>query len=402
MKFEIKYCYEINCPEWDSFVEENGGEIFQTSTWAKKELKYNNWKSIRFYVKNDKSLVAGCQILIINDLLFGNIGYIIAGPCFKIKTPELMSLVVKEIKTSVQLLNLSYLIIQPNYKEHELAPFLENEKFEPNSSQFHIYPPFKYIPVPGDTLFLDLSLSFEELLKQMNENRRRGIKKGLKSPLKIKLGGRDDLKSYYDLFLFTVSRNIYTDPITQKNVVWTPMITYDELFHIWDELSPHGWVKLFLGYVEDELICGALTYSFGKIFQYQHWGWNRKYSEYHIPDAMHWEMIQWAKTNGFEYYDFCEIDKDIANAFRSGEPMTEALKKKYFVGATLFKIQFGGITISYPKEYIYFSNKMNHLLETSRDDLIHLTKLYKDFYWGGKNFFRDHQVNFPCCETFFL
>ena len=399
MEFEIEYCYEKNSPKWDAFVEEICGDVLQTSAWANKELKYHKWRSVRFYVNVGKTLVAGCQITIINDLLFRNIGLVNTGPCFKIKTPVLMDLVVKELKKSVQTLNLSYLIVQPNYNEHDLIPFLENEKFE---SKIHNFPPFKYISPEPHTLFLDLSLSSDELLKQMNENRRRGIKKALKSPFQVKLGGREDLKTFYDLYQFTVSRHSYTHPITQKTVVWTPAIAYEELYHIWDELSSRGWVKLFLGLVENEVICVALTNPFGKTFQYQHWGWNGKYSEYHVSDAMQWEMIQWAKTNGFRYYDFCEIEKDIFDAIRSDEPIPEELKKRVFFGPTMFKMQFGGNIISYPDVYVYYSDKVKHLLDNSSEELMHLIKHYKDFYWGTKNFSRDHQINFLGYENFFI
>ena len=399
MVFEIEYCHEKICPKWDAFLYDNGGDVLQTSAWANKELKYHKRNSIRFFVKTGNILIAGCQILIINDFLLGNIGVVVTGPCFKIKTPEVMNLVVKEIKKNVQMLNLSFLIIQPHYKEHDLIPFLENEKFELTIYQL---PPFKFCLTDEHTLLLDLSLSSDDLLKQMNENRRRGIKKGMKTPLQVKLGDRNDLKSFYDLYHYTVTRRKYTNPVTQKTVVLTPIIAYDELCHLWDEFDARAWVKLFLGTVDNEIICGSLSYLFGRTFQYQLWGWNGKYSEYHISDAMQWKMIQWAKTNGFQYYDFCEIDKDVAEAFRSGEPIPEDLQERIFFGPTIFKIQFGGNIISYPDVYVYYSDKMKHMIETETDEFLHLMMLYKDFYWSVKNFSRNHKVIFPCCETFFL
>jgi hypothetical protein len=45
---------------------------------------------------------------------------------------------------------------------------------------------------------------------------------------------------------------------------------------LWDELSPYGWVKLFLGTVEDEIICGNLVFSFGKTFRGKKWGWKQE------------------------------------------------------------------------------------------------------------------------------
>ena len=389
-KFEIVYCHEKINSGWDAFVDGINGDVRQTSAWANYEFIYQGWRAIRFYVKNEKTIVAGCQISIVNDLLLGNIGLVRRGPCFKIKTPEVINLVVKEIKKNVQILNLSYLMINPDYQEHDLAPFLESEEF---GSKFPNIPPYKYSPY-YHTSFLDLSLSSDDLLNQMKSDRRKGIRKGLKGPLEVKLGGRDDLKVFYDLYNFTVANHKYTDPITQKTIDWFPSIAPDEVYHIWDELSPRGWIKLFLGIVEGEIICANLVFTFGKIFRTSNWGWNGKYGEYHISDAIHWEMIQWAKTNGFQYYDFCQIDPTIAEAYHSSEPMPEALKAKNFYGPTMFKLRFGGNIITYPGLYVCYSDKMKHLIETSSDELSHLLKLSKDLYWGTKYFFRNHQINF--------
>ena len=387
----IEYNYDKICNEWDGFVNKIKGDVLQTSAWGNYEFIYHNWRPVRFFVKSENTIIAGCQIFIINDFIFGNVGLILAGPCFINKTSELMVLVVKELKKTISVFNLSYLMIQPNYKEHDLIPFLESEEFKPKISYL---PPFIYHSVSPYTLFLDLNLSNENLLKQMNENRRRGIKKGLKSPFKVKLGHREDLKTFYDLYNYTVTRQNYTNPTTGKVISMLPIISSDEFEYMWNELYPFGWIKLFLGTVEDETICGALTFPFGNTFQYQLWGWNGKYSEYKISDVMQWEMIQWAKNNGFQIYDFCEIDNDIAKVIRSGEPIPDSFKEKFFYGPTVFKLQFGGNIIEYPKMYACYSEKLKHIIETSKEDLTNLIKLYKDFYWGAKNFSNDHQVNF--------
>jgi len=392
---EIEYCHEKNNPLWDDFVQEIDGEVVQTSLWANYEYKYYKINAVRFFVKDQGTIVAGCQISILNDELFGNIGLVRLGPCFNTKTPELMKLVVSELKNSIQILNLSFLLVYPNYNEHDLNPFLENEKFEKKFSN-RAHPPYKLFQISDATLFLDLSLSTEDILKQMRRMRRRGIKKGLDSPVKIKHGERDDLKTFYDLYIFTVRSHKYIDPIThEKTVDRFPVIeSYQELCQMWDELSPKGWVKLFLGTVEDEIICGVLVFPFGKIFRNEFWGWNLKYPEYHISDAIHWEMIQWAKTNGFHYFDFVQINISVADAFYSNEPMPDSLKALNFYGPTIFKLEFGGSIIKYPGEYICYSNKMKHLIDSSEDELKNLMKTYHSFYWAKKNFFRDRPINF--------
>jgi len=163
-----------------------------------------------------------------------------------------------------------------------LIPFLVKEKFE--LMQFNL-PPFSVLYPPSDTLFLDLNPSLEDIFKQIEITRRRGIKKGLESPFKVRLGGRDDLKFFYDLFNFSCRKHKYTDPVTQKKVDMYTFIEYDELYKMWDELAPYGLINLFLGTVEDEVICATLNFPVGNIFRAGYWGWNLKYAEYHISEA---------------------------------------------------------------------------------------------------------------------
>ena len=386
---KIEYCHKKINTEWDAFVNENDGDISQTSVWGNYDFQYKGWRNIRFFITSGGNIVAGCQINIINDHLLGDIGLVQYGPCFKIKTPEVMRLVVQEFKKNVQILDLAYLMLFPDYREHDLTPFLKSENFEP---KLPYLPPYRITTIKDDTLFLDLTLTTDDLLKQMKSMRRRGIQKGLKSPFKVKHGARDDLKGFYDLYNCTVARHPYTDPSTKKTIDWYPLIdSYEELCRIWDELSPYGWIRLFLGTVEDEVICGALAHPFGKTFRYYHWGWNGKYGEYHISDTIQWEMIRWAKENGFQQYDFCEIDKIVAEAFLSSEPMTEDVTTRYFYGPTMFKLQFGGYVVNYPGIYVFYSDKIKHLKENVRDDFSQLLQLSRDFFWSTKRFFRRHQ-----------
>ena len=390
MEFEIEYCHEKLNPQWDDFVNQANAEVIQTTAWANYEYEYMGRHAVRFYVKNEGTIIAGCQISIVTDKLLGDVGLVRSGPCFITKTPELMILVVSELKKSIQIFNLAYLMVYPDYKEHDLIPFLEREKFVVRFPFFH--PPYRGNVKTIGTLFLDLSLSTEGLLNQMHNMRRRGIKKGLNSPFQVKHGGRDDLKVFFDLYHSTVRKNKFTDPNTNKTTDWYPEIeSYRELCQIWDNLFPYGWVKLFLGTVDDEVICGALTFPFGKIFRYTQWGWNGKYDKYHISDAIQWEMIQWAKSNGYQYYDFCEINLKVAEAYHSSEPIPEALKATRFYGPTMFKLHFGGIIIKNLGEYVCYSNKMKYLIDTSVNDLEQLFDKYWDFFWAEKNFFRDRQ-----------
>jgi len=393
MKYEINYCQEKINHQWDTFVNENDGELFQTTAWANYDLKFYGRNTARFYVKESETIVGGCQITIFTDEILGKIGVVRSGPCFKVKTPELMSLIVKELKKCIKSLRLTYLIVTPDYSEYDLIPFFEREEFE--TQLFPNLPPYKYSTLRENVLYLDLNPSIDEIFKQIDRQRRRRIRRGLESPFKVKFGGREDLKTFFDLYMFTARKHKYTDPITNKKIDYLPTKdSYEEYCILWDELAPKGWIKLFLGTVEDEIICANLVYSFGKTFRLADWGWKLKYKEYHISDVMYWEMIQWAKTNSFQNFDFYYINPIIAETYKSSAPIPESLKELSTYGPTIYKMSFGGTIMNAPGIFIYYSDEMKHLIETSSDDLQQLLKLYKDFYWRKLNFFRDRDINF--------
>ena len=389
--FKIDWCHEKINPVWDAFVEEVNGDIAQTSAWTHYEYQHFGWRTVRFIVKNDEQMVAGCQITIIHDDLLGNIGLVRSGPSFKVKPPELLSLAAKELKNSIQTLNLTYLMVSPDYYEHDLVPFLEDEQF---GTKFPNLPPYKDLSFKGATLVLDLTLSTDDLLTQMKSSRRQGIRKGMKSPFRVRPGGREDLKVFCDLYHSSVRRRKYTDPVTNKTVDYYPSKDCDELYRMWDELAPKGWIQLFMGTVDDEVICGAMVFPFGKTLRGSTWGWNMKYPEYFVSETTQWEMIQWSKSKGMLYYDFVQIDPQVAEAYRSSGPMPEELKTNFFYGPTLFKLQFGGNILKAPGLFVGYSDEMKHLMETAGDELARLLKQSKDFYWAKKNFFRDRQVSF--------
>jgi len=104
-------------------------------------------------------------------------------------------------------------------------------------------------------------------------------------------------------------------------------------------------------------------------------------------------MIQWAKTNGYQYFDFFGIEANVAEALLSSGQIPEALKENSLYGATMYKLKFGGNIIKYPGSYMYYSDKMKHLKETSSDELENLMICYKKFYWAEKNFFRDRKAS---------
>jgi lipid II:glycine glycyltransferase (peptidoglycan interpeptide bridge formation enzyme) len=141
----------------------------------------------------------------------------------------------------------------------------------------------------------------------------------------------------------------HTEP-THKNV---------EFFYLlWDNMSPQGWFKLFLLEYESDVVCALVGFSVGDTFRYWKWGWSGEYPELNFSSVLIWKTIGWAKENGFRYFDFVQVDYDVALAMKEKKELTTELNNRSFSGPTQFKVRFGGELVSTPGVYVLFRNRM--------------------------------------------
>ena len=332
--------------EWDNFIDSLEGDIHQTSGWAKYELETKGWQSFRFYVKNKNEIIGGCKISIINIANIIKVGYVQYGPFVKLKTLQVYDIIAKEIKNFTKKHHLLYSAIAPNFSDEAIIGLLESNNFHKKE---RLLPPDIVVDT---TLMLNLDLSIEDIFNQMKDERKKKIRKGLKAPFNVRIGNKDDLKSFFELSTKTSSKFDNT-----------PMIdSLDKLHSLWDAFSEKERIALFLGEVEEKVICACLVFIFGNTFSDYYWGWNGEYSKYEIPSVIRWKTIQWAKEKSLKHYDFIQLDRESTNAILSSEPIPESIKNRSFFGPTFFKLKFGGNIVSYPDSYVYYPNKLKFIL----------------------------------------
>src|SRR5262249_26321926 len=54
---------------------------------------------------------------------------------------------------------------------------------------------------------------------------------------------------------------------------------------------------------QSKLVGGLLLLMFGRTVHYAYAGWSWKNQSLRVNDALHWQAIQYACSNGFRYYD---------------------------------------------------------------------------------------------------
>ncbi|NPA37616.1 MAG: GNAT family N-acetyltransferase [Chlorobi bacterium] len=345
-KYTIVICKNEKNDEWDNFASEIPGVYFeQISLWAVSN-KMLGWTTWRFYFKSESRIIAGAQVAFLNYPLAGKIGLVVQGPVILNEDTELLSIFIDEFKLFLKKNGFLYTAIVLPYKNEAYSNVFRQKGLSVKPEGL---PP---TAVVKDTLFIDLDRDDDSIWKNISPGRKRNIKKGLKAGPVFREGTKDDVKVFYDLMMAMCDRR-QTKP-THKNVKF--------FFELWDNMASKGWFKIFMLEYKGKAVCSLAGFAVGDTFRYWKWGWSGEYEEMNFSSVLIWKTIEWAKENGFRYFDFVQVDHYVAKAVNEHKELTDDLKNRSFAGPTLFKLRFGGELVSTPGIYILFKNKIIRFL----------------------------------------
>ena len=343
-----EYCQCHENPQWDAFVANiHGANYEQTSVWAEISIKNNFCNDYyRIIIYQEKTIIAGTQILIRNYGNYARIGIVSQGPCLPENTsPAVVDLLIREIKKSVHEKNLLYLAIDVFNHLQPLPSYLIKAGFK---KAIKALPPHPFIE---STAITDIAKTEAEIFKQFDPRRKRNIKTGCKLNFSIREGDRKDINIFFSLMKSTCKRR-GTKPIFRQ---------IDYFYSVWDRFHPKGWIKLYIAEVNQQPVCSVIGYTFGDTFRYEYWGWNGEYAREKITEAFQWKNMLTVKNMGFKYYDYVQLDPVVYKAILSKKEMTVAVKNRELYGATYFKLLWKGTIIDYPGVFTYYKNKLIHL-----------------------------------------
>lgn len=361
----IEYCQKKENPQWDTFISQiHGVNYEQTSVWAEACLK-NNFcdEHFRIILYKKNTILAGTQVLIRSYGKFAKIGIISQGPCLSAEvTPDIIDLLIREIKQSVRNKKLLYLTIDVfNYLNH-LPIFLLKAGFK---KAIKILPPQ---PIIESTTITDLTKPQEEIFKKFDYPRKRNIKSGLALDFTIREGERKDIAIFHKLVKDTCKRRDTRPFFTNINY----------FYNIWDLFQPKGWMKLYIAEVENNPVCALMSYTFGDTYRYEFWGWNGEYAKEKITETFQWKNILKAKEMGFKHYDYVQLDPVSYKAILSKKEIPEKIRNRELFGATYFKLRWGGAIIDYPGFYTFYRNEWVKIVMFLISKLLILNKHYKN------------------------
>jgi len=330
--YQVRLADAIADPEWDAFLSEvPGGHHVQTGLWAQVKATLG-WRVKRLVATQGERIVGGAQILIRTLPIVGSVGYVSKGPLLASHDPHLMALVIDGLKQMARAYRIQNLAVLPPDNGQTLARELPRRGFRPSAHELGV----------TATVRLDLTSDLDAILSQMKSKTRYNIRLGLRQGITVREGSEPDLPTFYQSLLATGQRQSFM-PYAQAY--------FSEM---WRALAPHGYIRLFVAEHKGQVLSTLLAIPFGDTVIYKKGTWCGRHKHLHPNEVVHWAAIQWAKAQGYRYYDLEGIDRQAATRLLAGEPLSTSMLKT----TTRFKLGFGGQVRLLPTTYDYVYNPL--------------------------------------------
>jgi len=328
--YEVGVSNEITDPSWDAFLAAAGGEYPQTSMWAqvKSESSYQTWRVI---ARQGSKIVGGSQLLV-RSLPIGAVGYMPLGPVLSCENSSLTRILVQQIRQLAKRERIRFLAVQAPWGSRTALAHLREGGFSEPSPEL----------VPTASVLIDLSSDLRLIFSQMSATTRKHLRRGEHNGIAVREGTCSDLLAFYSLACETADRHGFAAPHR------------DYFSTVWRAFAPGGHIKMFVVEIAGEPLSALLVIAFGNIVTCWRMGWSGKQPALYPNEAMHWAAIQWAKSQGYRYFDFGGISRELAKWVLAGGTtrVTQAYKANYF------KLGFGGQPRLLAEPLVYIHNPL--------------------------------------------
>lgn len=315
-------------PEWDAFVATvPGGHHVQTSLWAQVKAALH-WRAVRRIVKQNRTIVAGAQMLLRPLGPLAAVGYVTRGPLCATGHRAVLEALTSELIRSSKQYRVQYLVVQPCPGDETLGELLPRFGFDRAPMEL----------APSATILIDLEKDTEQLLKGMKRQTRQNVMRSQREGIRVREGTDQDISTFYQLYRATAHRQEF--------------LPYAEAYfaQMWRILKPAGNIQLMLAEYEGEAVSALLIASFGDRVVAKILGWSGREAARRPNEGVFWAAIQWAKSHRYRYFDMEGIKRTTAQALLQGQALSEAEQHS----PDFFKAGFGGQVQLYPEAYETF------------------------------------------------
>jgi lipid II:glycine glycyltransferase (peptidoglycan interpeptide bridge formation enzyme) len=315
---------------WDAFVAAApGGHHVQTSLWGKLKAS-EDWWPVRLLVRRDRDLVAGVQVLMRSLPWVGAIAYAPKGPVARSASPELSQVLLDGLDHVASVYRIRHLTVQPANDGHAFAGRLREAGYRPSDAAV----------APVATVQIDVRREPATILAGMRKNHRRYVRHGLRQGVEGRVGTDEDLEAFYRLVIATSRRHGFEPH------------PFGHFVELWRLFRPRGLVQLFVSEYRGQMVSGQLAIAFGDRVIAKNSGWNGEHGSLGPNHVMEWTTLQWARDNGYHYYDLEGIDVRAARIALAGESQPDQLRRKH----SFYKLGFGGEVVMFPGAHVRVPN----------------------------------------------
>ncbi|MGZ5529208.1 MAG: lipid II:glycine glycyltransferase FemX [Limisphaerales bacterium] len=313
---------------WDAFVARCPDPHFEQLSGFGLVKQAYGWKPFWVWAERDGKILGGAQILIRRPGSLSCIGYVSRGPIWEVGPMDSMPLALEAVCRFGRQQRCAYFVVNPPYGGAALHPLLKASHFQPKPETI---PPTGIITA---TLTLNLQLDLEVLMAGMNRGTRRNILNSENNRVTVRLGEGREADVFREL-MWALCRRRGVSPNPPQRDFFT---------NLWRHLGESGAFRLFFAEVQGEIVSGGCLLAYGDRVGVWKAGWTGSHRHCSPNHALWWQIIKWAKAEGYRQFDFMQILPDHARAILRGERIQDS-----YSGVTDFKMGFGGQLLMLPE-----------------------------------------------------
>ncbi|HET8594765.1 MAG TPA: peptidoglycan bridge formation glycyltransferase FemA/FemB family protein [Intrasporangium sp.] len=160
----------------------------------------------------------------------------------------------------------------------------------------------------------------DEVLKGMNQQWRRNIKKAVKAGVEVRTAGLEGVDTFHELYAETAERDHFFPRAKSY---------FEQMMRAFGAGEDGISARIYEAHVEGDVLASALMVRVGDMFSYLYGGSTSRNREARASNALQWQAIQDALEAGCTAYDFRGFNTSLG----ATEPLTGLLLFKLGAGA---------------------------------------------------------------------
>ncbi|MDP2874093.1 MAG: peptidoglycan bridge formation glycyltransferase FemA/FemB family protein [bacterium] len=194
-----------------------------------------------------------------------------------------------------------------------------------------------------ETIFINLTVSEEELLTKMEQKTRYNVRLAEKRGVRVEEAN--------DAATFSTFLTLQKETAARQHFYLHPDRYYQTL---WELTQPEGVAHLLVAKVNQKICAAWMVFAYAKVLSYLYGGSSDQYQNLMPNNLLVWEAMKLGKRLGCELFDLGGINTDPHHPW---------------AGLTRFKLGFGGQVVKFPDSYDLVLNPLKYRLFRAADQL---------------------------------